>query len=47
MLEGPMMRRGAIIVRAAESGPWPLAALTAFELAVEIAALELAPDATA
>jgi len=41
MLEGPMMRRGAIIVRAAESGPWPLAALTAFELAVEIAALEL------
>ena len=44
MLEGPMMRRGAIIVRAAEPGPWPLAALTAFELAVQIAALELASD---
>ena len=41
-----MMRRGAIIVRAAEPGKWPLAALTAFELAVQIAALELASDAT-
>lgn len=40
MLEGPMMRRDAVIVRAAETGPWPLAALTAFELAVEIMALE-------
>jgi len=40
MLEGPMMRRDAVIVRAAEAGPWPLAALTAFELAVEIMALE-------
>jgi nucleoside 2-deoxyribosyltransferase len=41
MLEGPMMRRGTVIVRAAEPGRWPLAALTAFEVAVQIAALEL------
>jgi nucleoside 2-deoxyribosyltransferase len=41
MLEGPMMRRGTVVVRAAEPGRWPLAALTAFEIAAQIAALEL------
>jgi nucleoside 2-deoxyribosyltransferase len=41
MLEGPMMRHELAIVRAAESGPWPSAALAAFELAVQLAAREL------
>jgi nucleoside 2-deoxyribosyltransferase len=41
MLEGPMMRRALTIVRRAETGPWPTAALSAFEAAVELAAAEL------
>ena len=41
MLEGPMMRRELTIVRAAETGPWPSAALAAFEIAVHLAAGEL------
>jgi nucleoside 2-deoxyribosyltransferase len=41
MLEGPMLRRERAIVRMAEEGPWPTAALTAFEVAVQLAALEL------
>jgi nucleoside 2-deoxyribosyltransferase len=41
MLEGPMLRRERAIVRVSEEGPWPTAALGAFEIAVELAALEL------
>jgi hypothetical protein len=41
MLEGPMMRRERTIVRAAEDGPWPTAALGAFEITVRLAAREL------
>jgi nucleoside 2-deoxyribosyltransferase len=41
MLEGPMLRRERAIVRMAEEGPWPTAALGAFEITVRLAALEL------
>jgi hypothetical protein len=41
MLEGPMLRRERAIVRMAETGPWPTAALGAFEIAVQLAAVEL------
>jgi nucleoside 2-deoxyribosyltransferase len=41
MVEGPMLRRERAIVRMPEDGPWPTAALKAFEVAVQLAALEL------
>ena len=41
MLEGPMLRRERAIVRMAETGPWPTAALGAFEITVQLAAVEL------
>jgi nucleoside 2-deoxyribosyltransferase len=44
MLEGPMLRRELTIVRAAEMGPSPVAALTAFARTVRIAAAELGTE---
>jgi nucleoside 2-deoxyribosyltransferase len=41
MLEGPMMRRERTVVRVAEEGRWPTAALGAFEITVKLAAREL------
>jgi nucleoside 2-deoxyribosyltransferase len=41
MLEGPMMRHGRAVVRVADEGEWPIAALGAFEVAVQLAAREL------
>ncbi|MDQ1432008.1 MAG: hypothetical protein QOF40_2610 [Actinomycetota bacterium] len=41
MLEGPMMRRALTVVRVAEEGPSPTAALGAFDVTVRLAAREL------
>jgi nucleoside 2-deoxyribosyltransferase len=46
MLEGPMLRRGLAVVRVAEPGRWPIAALAAFEQAVRLAARELGATPT-